>query len=339
MFQVSENDTFWQKVNRRIWSEIRKRLKGRLYLFSYKSYWHYLCNKETNNANFSIFYYTAQPNQGAGIGHQIANWVAGYHYAKCFGLKFTHLPFSTNSWDDFLGFGNKEIKVMDLLKKGYKLVRLPLFHFNNKKEIELNKKIISSYKSYKKNIFIASQDQYLKDQQLEISALQNKFFGAPSRDNDKLIYNKDNFNIAVHVRRGDIMVDPKNTMLTMRYLCNDYYYKVLKQVVECIRVEKPVHIYFFSQGSSSDYQEFKSFENLHWCFDMTAQDSFLHFVYSDLLITSKSSFSYKPALINRGIKICPRIFWHGYPDEKNWILCENDGTFDNAQLISNFASQ
>ena len=66
--------------------------------------------------------------------------------------------------------------------------------------------------------------------------------------------------------------------------------------------------------------------------NMNTQESFLHMVYADLLITSKSAFSYKPALGNQGIKVCPRNFWHGYPDSSDWILVENDGTFNTASL-------
>ena len=61
--------------------------------------------------------------------------------------------------------------------------------------------------------------------------------------------------------------------------------------------------------------------------------SFAHLVYADLLITSKSSFSYKPALMNTGIKVSPGNFWHGYPqNDPKWILCANDGTFDTEKL-------
>jgi len=70
---------------------------------------------------------------------------------------------------------------------------------------------------------------------------------------------------------------------------------------------------------------------------MNAQDSFLHLVYADLLITSKSSFSYKPALLNNGIKICPKNFWHGYPNNKKWILCDNNGNFDISSLKQAFS--
>ncbi len=332
MFKVSQNDSIKDKISRRLWSEIRKRLKGKLYLLSYKSYWHYLFYKSNNINEGQKFYYTAQPNQGAGIGHQIANWVAGYHYAKLFGLKFANLPFSTNSWDNFLGFGNNETKVKDLMKIGYKLVRLPIFHGGNNKEIDLITSIIASYGNAK-IIFLASQDQFLRDLQLEIPSIKQKFFNTPARKNDKIIYDKNNYNIAIHVRRGDIMTDPDDPGLAMRYLSNDYYYKVLKQVTSILKVDKPIHIYFFSQGSPDDYPEFAEFDNMHWCLDMDAQQSFLHFIYADLLITSKSSFSYKPALISNGIKVCPRNFWHGYPDSKEWILCENDGIINEKELL------
>ena len=87
-------------------------------------------------------------------------------------------------------------------------------------------------------------------------------------------------------------------------------------------------------GIPEGYLEFAKYKNLHWCMDMGAQESFLHMAYADLLITSKSSFSYKPALLNKGIKVCPSSFWHGYPDMEDWILCENDGTFDIEELIN-----
>jgi len=109
-------------------------------------------------------------------------------------------------------------------------------------------------------------------------------------------------------------------------LSNDYFERVLTQVVEHLDAPKPVHIWVFSQGKKDDYPEFAHFPNLHWCRDMGAKESFLHMVRADLLITSKSSFSYKPALLCRGIKICPRNFWHGYPPTPDWVMVENDGT-------------
>ena len=114
----------------------------------------------------------------------------------------------------------------------------------------------------------------------------------------------------------------------MRWLSNDYYEKVLVQVLENFKVDKPIAVWLFSTGKAEEFAEFAKYGEIHFCNDMDEYQSFAHLVFADMLITSKSSFSYKPALMNDGIKICPRNFWHGYPDTKDWILVENDGTFD-----------
>lgn len=316
----------WEKIQRRFRGNLVSKTRNTsLYPYIYRSYWHYLLHR--NKKSMTDIYYAARPNPGAGIGHQMANWIAGYWYARQFGLKFAYLSFSTKAWDEFLGFGEGEVSVEELRSKGYKVRHLPLFQDGNDEEIELNRKIIRSYGG-QKVVFIAEQDQFYRDQYGVIDDLKRKFYSAPARKNERLKYSKENFNIAIHVRRGDIMADPTNPNLAMRYLSNDYFEKVLEQVLDHLHEPKPVHIWFFSQGKPEDYPEFAKFPNLHWCMDMGAQESFLHMVCADLLITSKSSFSYKPALLCRGIKVCPRNFWHGYPSTPDWVMVENDGTVD-----------
>lgn len=324
-----------EKIKRKIWVNIVSRMcKTKLYPFIYRSYWHYLFYRSYSFFENKTCYYAARPNPGAGIGHQIANWIAGYYYARQFHLKFAHLPFSTKAWEYFLGFGEEETTVSELKGKGYKTRKLPLFTDGNEVEMNINRKIIQSY-SGRKIVFIAEQDQFYQTQYGVMNELKKKFYSASARDNQKLLYDHQNFNIAIHVRRGDIMEDPSNPNLAMRYLNNDYFEKVLRQVVDNVKIDRPIHVYFFSQGKPEDYPEFARYANLHWCMDMGAQDSFLHMVYADLLITSKSSFSYKPALLNNGIKVCPKDFWHGYPCAKDWVLVENDGTF-NINLLRNY---
>lgn len=319
------------KIRRKLaWWKIKYFRNTFLYPFLYRSYWHHLLRKRCKNSN-NLNYYAACPNIGAGIGHQMANWIAGLWFANQFNLKFAHIAFSSPQWNDFLGFGIGEKTVEELKMQGYIVRKLPLFDEKRPKEVELNKKIINSYAG-KKVIFLAEQDQFYHDQIGVMNELKQKFYNAPSRKNDSLIYSRENFNIAIHVRRGDIMADPTNPNLAMRFLSNNYFEKVLKQVIENIHTDKPIHIYFFSQGKPEDYPEFAGYSNLHWCLDMNAQDSFLHLVYADLLITSRSSFSYNPAILNNGIKICPRNFWHDYPKTDDWILCDNDGYFNIEKL-------
>ena len=72
------------------------------------------------------------------------------------------------------------------------------------------------------------------------------------------------------------------------------------------------------------------FSNVKFCYKLNEYKSFINMIYADLLITSRSSFSYKAALMCRGIKVSPQNFWHGYPKNKDWILANDKG-----QLIRN----
>jgi hypothetical protein len=322
-----------QKSKKKIWNILVFKLRYKqFYYFIYRSYWHTILFK--NIAQKEKNYYSAIPNPGAGIGHQLANWIAGYWWAHYFNLEFAHIPFSNYRWEDFLGFGKDEITVEELVKnKGYRKVNLPLFHFDNKKEVLRTEEIINSY-SNQKVVFIAEQDQPYFEQFGVMDQIKRKFHENNVRQKDKFIYSKENFNIAVHVRRGDIELGLKNNNpnLLLRWQDNNYFYNVLQSVIQIIKTDKPLAIYLFTQGNQQDFPEFNKFNNIRFCNDMNAQDSFLHMVFADLLITSKSSFSYKPALLSNGIKVCPKNFWHGYPDKSDWVLAEENGTLEHESV-------
>jgi len=331
---ISFNNIIY-KIKKRTWGTIVSKARKKSYYYKlYLSFWHQLIQTPDQHKTQIINYFTAIPNSGAGIGHQLANWIAGYWFAGQFGLKFAHTPFSIEKWENFLGFGENEISAKELIKNhGYKKVRLPLFDENNIKEIDLIKRIIASYLD-KKVVFVAEQDQFYRDQFGVMEQIKQKFHNATARKNDRLIYSNKNFNIAIHVRRGDIVVGKEtNANHLMRWQDNSYFEKVLSTMIDHLKIEKPIAIYLFSQGKQKDFQSIEKFQNIHFCLDMSAQDSFLHMVYADLLITSKSSFSYKPALLSNGIKVCPRDFWHGYPDNEDWILVEKDGSFSRNSIM------
>lgn len=296
-----------------------------IYPFLYKSYWHVLLSRK-KNVTASQAYLTARPNPGAGIGHQMSNWIAGYWFSKEFNIPFAHMPFSNKDWETFLSFRENEILVSELLKKGYKKVRIPLFDEQNELEIKRIRDIIEFYKN-KKVVLICEQDQFYHEQFGVIEQIKKKFHNSEARKKDQVIYSPSNFNIAIHVRRGDIVIgqENKNSNLLLRWQGNNYFVKVLQEAINSIKTDKPISIYLFSQGEEFDFSEFKHFPNLHFCLAMNAQDSFLHMVMADLLISSKSSFSYNPALLSHGIKICPEDFWHKYPINADWVLADEFG--------------
>lgn len=303
------------------------------YCSRYASYHHMKHGNPKCQESFESAYLTARPNPGAGIGHQMANWIAGYWFARYFNLKFAHTPFSdienpltANQWDSFLGFGNDEVQASDLIKKGWKKVILPLFNEFDENQVSIIRRIISSY-SGEKVVFYLEQDQFYHDQYSVMDDIKRKFYKIHDRSSERLEYDRNEFNIAVHVRRGDIVQksDENNPNLTMRWLDNDYFVQALRYTLSIIHTDKDVHIYLFSQGEKEDYAEFNAFPNVTYCLNMGAQESFLHMVYADVIITSKSSFSYKSVLLSDGLKVCPKNFWHGYPESSDWILLDDEG--------------
>jgi len=321
------------KIKKRMWAKVVAFSRNKTwYCKIYGSYWHYRFFKK-NQQSDHLNFYAALPNTGAGIGHQMANWIAGYWFARQFGLSFAHTPFSSEKWEQFLGFGINEQSVEALLNSGYKKVSLPLFNEFKSEEVALTKNIIESYRD-QRVVFIAEQDQFYQDQFGVMEAIKSKFHNAPARKKDQLIYSKEHFNISIHVRRGDIVIgkETQNPNLLLRWQDNSYFKTVLSSTVKHLKTQKPIAIYLFSQGERSEFSDFEKFDNIHFCLDMGAQDSFLHMVNADMLITSKSSFSYKPALLSNGIKISPRNFWHGYPNTHDWILVDDNGQFDTKQL-------
>lgn len=315
------------KIRPYIWNKIVRNSRNKeWYACLYRSYWHMKLHKKEAKEEEDN-YFTAVPNRGAGIGHQLANWIAGYWFSKFFNLKFAHIPFSDKSWETFLGFGEDEIAANDLIKScGYKKVRLPLFKETNSQEVEQIRRIINSYNG-RKVVFVAEQDQFYHDQYGIMGDLKKKFQNCKSRAEDKLFFSSKFYNIAIHIRRGDITLGLKNgnSNLLMRWQENQYYLNALNCFLKRFKISKPIKIYLFSQGERSNFSEFNKLEGINYCLDISPRDSFLHMVYADLLITSKSSFSYKAALISNGIKICPVNFWHGYPNTKDFILADENG--------------
>jgi len=318
-----------KKIRGATWGKVLRKIRSSShYPRFFASYWHCQFHKNPSIGGRESLYLGARPNPGAGIGHQMANWIAGYWWARQFGLKFAHSPFPSPAWEKFLGFGEHEATVRELSSgQGYKVVVIPPFKEKSQPERDLIDNIITSYQG-RKVVFLFGRDQSYRDQIGVMDELQQKFHHARAREDDRLLFSKESFNIAVHVRRGDIVAGQKtgNPNHQMRWQDNDYFLNVLCNVLAALKTKMPVAIYLFSQGKREDFKEFEAFENIHLCLDMGAQDSFLHMVFADLLITSKSSFSYKPALLSKGIRVCPKDFWHGYPDDNKWIMAESDGT-------------
>lgn len=321
--------TFFYKARARIHRELVINSKGKVwYYWLYRSFWHYKLHKQKERPE-CIQYLSTRPNPGAGIGHQIANWLSGYKMAAYYCLQYSVFPFSdlndplcANYWDVFLGLNDGETTTWQLKKNGYKTVLLPQINFEKDNERALLGAIISSY-SGEKVVFILEMDQSAGCELESLDFMRGKYWSSQSRKNDQLIFDKDRFNVAVHIRRGDIVQtgNKKNENLTMRWLDTDYYVEVLDKYLKKYSEGKDYEIYVFSQAEPEELEELEKFSHLTFCNHMNAVDSFLHMVNADMLIMSKSGMSYQAAKLNRsGIVIYPKGFWREPVESDNWII-------------------
>src|SRR5476651_2091174 len=108
--------SFVKKLRAFIWWRVVTYSRSKSYYPKiYKCYWHTLY-ATSKIKEPETQYFSAIPNPGAGIGHQMGNWIAGFWFAKQFNLKFAHIPFANARWETFLGFGQDEITLNELLK-------------------------------------------------------------------------------------------------------------------------------------------------------------------------------------------------------------------------------
>jgi hypothetical protein len=322
----------WRRISRRLRGEFVTRIEGTPLQFgAYGSYWRSRWQRPARDAadGFENVFLCQLPDYGAGIGHQLANWNASLYFARRFGTRFAHCPFSSPRWEEFLGLGLGETRADDLRSAGYRRVRLPRFDSANEAQVALVHGIVRSYAGTRSLLELELNQGYVAQHETwEI--LQRKYFTAPARAHDTLLYRPGEFNVNVHIRRR-MKVEPDDVWAA-RGLENTYYATVLRTALEQLSSRHAVRVFLFSQGRREEFPEFEEFPEIVWCLEMNPYDSFAHMARSDLLIASKSSFSYKPALISRGISICPASFWHGYPDSPRYIVADDNGELDTSAL-------
>lgn len=138
---------------------------------------------------------------------------------------------------------------------------------------------------------------------------------------------RDDVTVAVHIRRGDVGSNANS----LRFTPNQKIVKTIATLREILQdLDVPFSIDLFSQGKASEFAEFAELGcRLH--LDADAVWTMRNLIESDLLVMSKSSFSYVAALINRGVKLYEPTF---NPPLSEWIVKRKDGSFDRDLMES-----
>ena len=182
-----------------------------------------------------------------------------------------------------------------------------------------------------------------------------------------LYYRKDKIDIAVHVRKGDVI----EWNITTRITPNEYFINVIKQLYNVFGDKARIHI--FSEGTiQSDFPELEKIQNtdvdinyfigehndkitncdynlatlkdkddtfkdliLNMHLNGDARTAFSHLVSADILVTCKSCFSYVAAILNENGTVLFSEFW--FPSLSNsWITLNKDGSIPQSHFPITF---
>lgn len=162
--------------------------------------------------------------------------------------------------------------------------------------------LVDIYKNVESNIDIYTND----------NPSMNKIKDCFWKNKDKNYFKNNKFNISLHIRRPnshDNRIDGTNT-------CDYYYLNIINHIREKYKNDKDILFHIYSQGNIKNFECYINYDViLHIDEELTS--TFTGLVASDILVTSKSSFSYIAAFLTDG-EVYYLPFWH--PPKKNWIV-------------------
>jgi len=157
--------------------------------------------------------------------------------------------------------------------------------------------------------------EYLEDSYAYVIQKVKDRYNPP---NISLMYDKSGsvFNVAIHIRRGDVLRVPN------KFVPNKYFLHLITQLNTMFSDKLKVHYHIFSDGKKGEFPEFQNNNNvfLHLDDEIPAALTLHHLIKSDLLIMSKSKYSFYAGLITEGIVIYTPFFM-SIPKcfEKDWV--------------------
>lgn len=158
-----------------------------------------------------------------------------------------------------------------------------------------------------------------------------------------LNYKSDRLNVAVHIRRGDLLPGRQYADLDSRMLPDSWYLSILRTIT--LSTKKLVTFHIFSEGKNGQYYSEKGIP-FSWknalqhinCevieyIDSELIKTFHHLVNADILVGSKSGMTHISGMMGDQIKIVPQM-WHSYRGAKKTL--EISGLPEEALEIENF---
>lgn len=275
----------------------------------------------------------AIPHYTTGIGHSVMELNTAVVRAQRWGLKYMHMPLR-EPWEAFFSFGDDEDQYTTVMGRKPVIIDLPYVPFPDNPEQEKRlSDLIQGFRSEHLVVFRLFPKTSVFAQSEGSSFLRGKYMKRRIADPIENLHEDGKVNVAIHIRRGDIMAMMKAGVGSWkeRYVDLDYFVDLAKEL-ENLCGQDRVCFNIFSQGDLADFQAFDCLSNVHYRLDYDVFASFHNLALADVLVGSPSSFSYLPSLFSDGVKIFRSPFWHDLPDAPEWVRFEDGDDSDHASL-------
>jgi hypothetical protein len=259
-------------------------------------------------------------NDGAGSQAQAA--MSAICLAEAFGLTYVHRPFSViehteggmrdwiRQWEDYFNLG---CGARQLSQCSGPVVPLD--------------ELLMAPEKWPGNAIVAAPhylrfcNQDPQGWERALPSLRSKY------QQNKQPQSRDPFTIALHVRRGDVTTNDKKH--AGRFTPNAAFIRTLERLKEAVAARvSGARILLFSQGDSAIFEEFAR-AGCDLRLDDSAIATHRQLAEADILVMSKSAFSYTAGVLSDGIALYDP---HKYRPLCDWILRAPDGAFDKLQF-------
>ena len=164
-----------------------------------------------------------------------------------------------------------------------------------------------------KNIILTILHAYsMFDKNTQLYEIAMPFLNTIKKNIELPEYHIPGVKIAIHIRRGDV----STRMHAERYVPLDYFQKIINALSI---LHKNAHFFIFTEMSPENTKEFIDFQNanknisLKMMTDMDILTTLEYLIKADVLVMSKSSFSYVAGLYNQNT-VFYMDFWHAKLD-------------------------
>ncbi|MEQ1898885.1 MAG: hypothetical protein ABL971_16045 [Vicinamibacterales bacterium] len=301
--------------------------------------------RASRRAGRTLFLPRFHPRLGLGRGHGGYITCAGKHdrvgaqtlailstmvFADRAGLRYVHTPFQrmdrtaqaeVDRWEAFFNLAHGELLLSDIESLGLKTVGLPSPAFLPFSEAPALY-VVRHCHDYANRF----PDEYKR-----VGNSVSRKYAAGAKDGLESHYDPTKLNIALHVRRDD--VTPQS--LDRKYTANEHLTSVLRHVLSACTVlglSPSVHLY-----SDGHADEFDDLRDQGWAFHLRECpfSTFNNLVEADVLIMSKSTFSYVAALLSRGVPIYESFRRSSFNHRPlgHWLRADDHGRAKRGALV------